>query len=45
MRLTYEIAQGTRNQQVPEYFEAIQEIIPDFETYKKIWLRIAQRKE
>ena len=23
MRLTYEIAQGTRNQQVPEYFEAI----------------------
>ena len=23
MRLTYEIAQSTRNQQLPEYFEAI----------------------
>lgn len=44
LRLTYEVALGTRDQHLVEYLDHLQEITPDFETYKRIWLRLADRK-
>ena len=41
LRLTCDVAVSTSEQRTPEFLEALQRLIPDFELYKQVWRKLA----
>lgn len=45
LRLTYEINRSTRNQRSQAYLDKLQEIVPEYEDYRKITFALANMEE